>query len=156
MTPLTFLLFNIFSTSHSLTLSTSTSFTFSSFCPPTYFLYHTTRLIFTTGWILIEVSSHNLTTLVEITLSMMYGLIYQSTNFLAGLFLNTKSFVLNITLFSTFHSSIFSICLPLYFLLCFCQCYSCFFLYLILSTNSIAFSIFLFLLKSTSILNFLP
>ena len=47
-TPLTFLLFNIISTFYSLTLSTSTGFTSSFFCPPTWFLYCTTQLTFTT------------------------------------------------------------------------------------------------------------
>ena len=41
-TPLTFLLFNIFPTFHSLTPSTSTSFTSSSFCLSTCSLYYTT------------------------------------------------------------------------------------------------------------------
>ena len=47
-TPLIFLLFRIFSTSHSSTLFTSTSFTSSTFCSPTCSLYHTTWLIFIT------------------------------------------------------------------------------------------------------------
>ena len=46
--PLTFLLFNIFSTFHSLTLFTSTSFTSSALYSLTYFLYHTTQLTFIT------------------------------------------------------------------------------------------------------------
>jgi len=44
-----------------------------------------------------------LITLVEITSSMIYGPTYQSTSFLTGLFLNTKSFILNITLSLTFY-----------------------------------------------------
>ena len=58
-------------------------------------LYHMTQLRFTTGWILIDVSSCNLTTLVETTFSMIYRSIYQSTNFLTGCSLNTKSFMLS-------------------------------------------------------------
>ena len=63
--PLTFLLFNIFSTFHSLTLFTSTSFTSSALYSPTYFLYHTTQLTFITGWILTKVSNCSLTILVS-------------------------------------------------------------------------------------------
>ena len=48
-TPLIFLLFNILSTSHSLAFSTSIGFPSSFFCPPTYSLYCTIRLTFTTG-----------------------------------------------------------------------------------------------------------
>ena len=103
-TLLTFLLFSIFSTSYSFTPSTSTSFTSSAFCP-TCSLYHTTQLTFTTAWILIKVGSCSLTTLVETTSSIVYGPTYQSTNFFTGLFLNIKSFVLNITLSPTFHTS---------------------------------------------------
>ena len=58
-TPLSFFLFNIFSTLHSLTSSTSIGFTFSFFCSPTCPLYCTTQLTFITGCILIDVSSHN-------------------------------------------------------------------------------------------------
>ena len=46
--PLTFLLFNIFSTSYSSTPSTSTGFAFSAFCPSTCSLYYTAQLTFTT------------------------------------------------------------------------------------------------------------
>ena len=42
VTPLTFLLFKIFSTSHSLTSFTSTGFPFFFFCSFTWFLYYTT------------------------------------------------------------------------------------------------------------------
>ena len=69
---LTFCLFNILSTSHSLTPSISIGFTSSFFCLPTWFLYHTIWLTFTTGWILIEMDRCNLTTLVNITPSMIY------------------------------------------------------------------------------------
>ena len=48
LTPLIFLLFNIFSTSHSSTPSTSIGFPSSFFCPSTCSLYHTIRLMFTT------------------------------------------------------------------------------------------------------------
>ena len=158
MTPLIFLLFNIFSTSYSLTLSTSTSFTFSIFCLSTYSLYCTTQLMFTTRWILTEVGSCNLTTLVEITLSMIYGPIYWSTNFIASQFLNTRYFVLNIILSSFFYSSTFF--LPL-FACCFISSWaflnvvpasSCTFL--ILSAISIVFSTSFFLI-SAPILNYL-
>jgi len=104
-TPLIFCLFKIFSTSHSLTLSTSTSFTFSTFCPSTCSLYCTTQLTFTTRCILIEVGNHNLTALVDTTFSMIYGPTYWSTNFFTSCSLNTKFFILNITLSSFFYSS---------------------------------------------------
>ena len=74
--PYIFLLFKIFSTSHSSTLSTSIGFIFSVFWPPTCSLYHTTQLTFTTRWILIKVGSRNLTTLVDTTSSIVYGLTY--------------------------------------------------------------------------------
>ena len=75
-TPLTFLLFKILSTFHSSTSSTSTGFTSFFFCPPIWSLYHTTQLTFTTGWILINVGSCNLTTLIDTTSSIIYGLMY--------------------------------------------------------------------------------
>ena len=75
-TPLTFLLFSIFSTSHSSTPSISIGFPSFLFCPPTCSLYRTIRLTLTTGYILIEVGSHNLTALVEITSSITYGPMY--------------------------------------------------------------------------------
>ena len=65
-TPLIFCLFKILFTFHSSTPSTSTSFASSTFCPSICSLYHTTWLTFTTGYILIEVGSYNLTTLVDI------------------------------------------------------------------------------------------
>ena len=46
----------------------------------------------------ITVGSCSLTILVDTTSSIIYSPTYQSTSFFAGLFLNTKSFVLNITL----------------------------------------------------------
>ena len=107
VTPLTYLLFNIFPTSYSLTPSTVISFTSSLFYSPTWSLYCAIQLTFTTGWIFIDVGSCNLITLVDTTSSMVYGPINWSTNFFAGLFLNTKSFVLNITLSPTFHTSVF-------------------------------------------------
>ena len=61
-------LFNIFFTFYSSTPSSSTGFTSFIFCPSTYFLYHTIQLTSTTGWILIEVGSYNLTILVDTTL----------------------------------------------------------------------------------------
>ena len=105
-TPLIFLLFKIFSTSHSLTPSTSIGFAFFFFCSSTCSLQCTIQLTFTTGWILIKVGSHSLTALVDITSSIVYRPMYWSTNFLASLSLNTKSFVLSITLSLFFHFSI--------------------------------------------------
>ena len=89
-------------------------------------LYYTIWLTFTTIWILIEVNSHNLTILVEITSSIKYGPTYQSTSFFAGLFLNTKSFVFNITLslFLFFHFFLSSVYLLFHLFLCFFQHYS--------------------------------
>ena len=81
-TSLIFLLFNIFSISHSLTPSISIGFPSSFFCPSTCSLYHTIQLTFTTRWILIEVGSCNLTALVDTTSSIVYGPMYRSTNFL--------------------------------------------------------------------------
>ena len=71
-TSLIFLLFKIFSISHSFTLSTFTGFASSIFCPPTCSLYCTIQLIFTTRWILIEVGNCSLTALVDITSSQYY------------------------------------------------------------------------------------
>ena len=68
--PRIFLLFSIFSISHSLTPSTSIGFPAFFFCPSTCFLYYTIQLMFMTGWILIEVGSHNLTALVDTTSSI--------------------------------------------------------------------------------------
>ena len=48
-TPLIFLLFSIFSTSHSLIPFTSIGFPSSLFCPPTCSLYRTIQLMLTTG-----------------------------------------------------------------------------------------------------------
>ena len=110
--PYTFLSFSIFSISHSLTSSTLISFTPSFFYLFTCSLYHTIQLIFTTRWILIKVGNHNLTTLVDTTSSIVYGPIYWSTSFLTGLSLNTKSFILNITLSPFFYSLLFF--LPLF------------------------------------------
>ena len=72
----TFLLFNIFSISHSLTPSISTNFTSFTFCLLTCSLYHTAQLTFTTRWILIKAGSHNLTALVDTTSLMIYRPIY--------------------------------------------------------------------------------
>ena len=105
-TPLTFLLFSILSTSHSLTPSISIGFSSFLFCSPTCSLYHTIRLMFTTRCILIEVGSCNLTALVDTTSSITYGPIYRSTNFLAGLSLNTRSLVLSMTQSPLFQSSV--------------------------------------------------
>ena len=156
-TLLTFLLFNIFSTFHSLTFSTSTSFTSSTFYPLTCSLYYTSWLIFTTGWIVITVGNCNLIALVETTSSMIYILMYQPTNFFVNLSLNIKSFVLNITLSPTFHTSVsflsLSAChfISSYALFNAASISSCTFF--IFSMNSVAFSIFSFLLISIPILN---
>ena len=104
-TCLIFCLFKILSTFHFFTSSTSTGFASFTFYSFTCFLYYTTQLMFTTGCILIEVSSCNLTALVDTTSLMVYGPIYQSTNFLASCSLNTRSFILNITLSLFFYSS---------------------------------------------------
>ena len=120
-------------------------------------IYHTTWLTFTTGWILIEVGNLSLIALVKTTSSMIYGLIYLSTNFFTSLSLNTKSFIFNMIQSLIFHTSVFflplSTCLFIssYALTNAVPASSCTFL--ILFTNSIAFSIFPFLLRSTPILN---
>ena len=154
---LTFILFNIFSTSNSSTSSTFTGFTSSLFCPLTFSLYYTTQLTFTTGWILIKLGSHNLTTLIDITSSIVYRPTYQSTNFFAGCFLNIKSFVLNITLSSTFYISAsflpLSTCLFISSCAFFKAAPTSSYTLLTLSTNSVTFPIFSFLLRSTPILN---
>jgi len=113
--------------------------------------------MFTTRWIIIEVGSCNLTVLVDTTSLIIYRPIYQSTNFFASLFLNTKSFVLSITLSLVFYS------LASFLFLSACHfIFSCTFLkitlafsytFFILFTNSIIFSTFSFLLISTPIFN---
>ena len=156
-TLLTFCLFNIFSTSHSLTPFTSIGFTFSTFCSSTCSLYLTIQLTFTTGWILIELDSHNFTALVDITSSMKYRPTYWSTSFLAGLFLNARSFIFNITLSFIFHFSTSFLFLYACCFISFCTflnattAFSCTFF--ILSANYIAFSTFSFFLISASIFN---
>ena len=105
-TPFTFLLFSILSTSHFLTPSILIGFPSFFLCPSTYSLYHTIRLTFTTRCILIEVSNRNLTALVDTTSLIAYGLMYQSTNFFAGLSLNTRSLVLSMTLSPFFQFSV--------------------------------------------------
>ena len=97
-TPLIFFLFRIFSTFHSSTPSTSTSFFSSFFCLFTYSLYCTIQLMLTTGCILIKISSCSFTIFNKTTSSIIYGPTYLSVNFLTGLFLNTRSLVLNNTL----------------------------------------------------------
>ena len=159
-TPLTFLLFKIFSTSHSSTPLTSTSFTSSFFCSPTCFLYHTTQLTFYTRQILIELGSHNLTILVDIISSIVYEPIYRSTNFFASCSLNIKSFVSNITLSSNFYIFTFFLLLSTYLFISSCTLFkaaptSSYTLF-ILFANSVTFSIFSFLFRSTSILSSLP
>ena len=75
-TPCIFLLFNIFLTSYSSTPFISIGLVSSFFCPSTCSLYHTILLTFTTGWILIEVGSCSLTTLVDTTSSIVYEPMY--------------------------------------------------------------------------------
>ena len=110
ITSLNFHLFNIFSTSYSSTSFTLISFISSTLCFSTSFLYLTTWLMFTIRSILIEFDSLSLTTLIDTTSSTIYRLIYYSVSFLASLFLNIKSFMLNITLSSssTYQPSSFS------------------------------------------------
>jgi len=156
-TLLIFLLFDIFFTFYSLTLSISISFILSIFCPSTYSLYLTIWLTFITGWILIKVGSYNLITLVNTILSMIYEPIYWFTNFFTGLSLNTKSLMLNII------SSLF-----FYFLASFLSLSTCYFIssctflniapafsyiFFILTTNSVTFYTFPFFLISALILN---
>ena len=154
---LIFLLFKIFSTSYSLTPSTSIGLPSSFFYSSTCFLYCIIQLIFTTRWILIEVGSYNLTVLVDITSSIVYGPTYWSTNFLTGLSLNIKSFVLNITLSSFFYFSVsflsISTCLFISPCVFFKATPASSYTFFIFSTNSIALSIFPFFLISPPILN---
>ena len=156
---LIFLLFSIFSTFHSSTSSTSIGLPSSFFCPSTCSLYYTIWLIFTTGWILIEVGSCNLTALVDTTFLIVYGPTYWSTNFLTGHFLNTKSFILNITLSPFFQSSTSFLSLSTCLFISSCAFFnaalasSC--IFFIYSTNSIAFFTFPFFLIFSSTLNFL-
>ena len=116
--------------------------------------------MFTTRWILIKVGSHNLTTLVDITSSMVYGPTYWSTSFFAGLSFNTKSFILSITLSPFFYSSLFFLLLSTCLFISSCAFFNTApassYTFFILSTNSIAFSTFPFFLISTPILNSLP
>ena len=121
------LLFNIFSTSHSFTSFTSIGFIFSIFYPSTGFLYLTTQLTFTTGWILIKVSSLNLTTLVNITSLIIYEPTYWSTSFFVNFSLNTNSFILNIILSSFFHSLTSFLSLSAYLFISFWAFYTFFF-----------------------------
>ena len=139
--------------------STFTGFPSSFLCSPTCSLYYTIRLTFTTGWILIEVGSRNLTILVDTIFSIVYGLTYQSTSFLAGLSLNTKSLVLNNTLFFFFQTSLsflpLSTCLFISSCTFFKAAPTSSYTFFILSTNSVAFSNFSFFLISPPILSFL-
>ena len=159
-TPLTFLLFNIFSIFHSLTPSTSTSFTSSIFYSFICSLYHTIWLTFTTGWILIKVGSYSLTAWIDTTFWIRYGPTYWSTSFFASLSLNTKSFILSTTLLPFFYSSIsllpLSTCcfISFYTFLNTTLTFSC--IFFILFTNSVIFSTFSFLLIFIPILNSLP
>ena len=111
----------------------------------------------TTRQILIELGNCSLTAFIDTTSSISYGPTYLSTSFLTGCSLNTKSFVLNITLSSFFHSSIsflsLSACLFIssYAFFNATPASSCTFF--ILSMNSIAFSTFPFFLMSPPILN---
>ena len=106
LTSLILFLFKILSTSHFSTFSTSIGFPSFFFYPFTCFLYCTIWLTLTTGCIFIKAGSHSLTTFDETTSSISYSLIYLSINFLTGLFLNTKSLVLNNILSPLFYSSV--------------------------------------------------
>ena len=140
-----------------MTSSTSIGFPSSFFCPPTCSLYYTIQLTFTTRWILIMVGSHNLTTLVDTTSSIVYDPIYQSTNFLTSLSLNTKSLVLNNTLSPFFQSSVSFLFLSAYLFISFCAFFNAApassYTFFILSTNSITFSTFPLFLISSPILS---
>ena len=91
------------------------------------------------------------------TSSITYGPMYLSVNFFAGLFLNTKSLVLNSIQSPFFQSSVSFLLrstylfISSYAFLNTASASSCTFFSL--STNSIAFSTFPFFLMSTPILN---
>ena len=76
------------------------------------------------------------------TLSIIYGLIDWFTSLFVGLSLNTRSFVLNITLSSTFYISTFllllSVCLFIFFWVFFNTTTVSFWIFFILSANFIA------------------
>ena len=160
-TPLIFFLFNIFSTSHFSTPSTSTGFPSSFFYSFTCSLYLTIRLTFTTGWILIKLGNHNFTTFDDTISSIIYSPTYLSINFFVGLSLNTRSLVLNSTQSPFFHTLVSFLPLSTYFFIS-----SCIFLnaasaassctFFILSMNAVALSTFSFLLMSPPILNSFP
>ena len=108
--------------------------------------------MFTTRWILIKVGNRSLITLVDTIFSIVYGPTYQSTNFLAGLSLNTKSLVLNITLspffqFSVYFLSLFA-CLFIFSCTFFNTAPASLYAFFILSTNSVVHSTFPFFLIS--------
>ena len=151
-TPLTFLLFSILSTFHSSTPSISIGFPSFFFCPPTYSLYCTIQLTFTTGYILIEVGSRNLTILVDTISLITYGPMYRSTNFLAGLSLNTRSLVLSMTLSPLFQSLVSflpqSACLFISSCTFFSATPTSLCTFFILSTNATTLSTFPFFLMS--------
>ena len=159
-TPLIFLLFKILSTSHFSTPSTSTGFPSSLFCSFTCSLYHTTQLTLTTRWILIELSSCSFTTFNNTTSSTSYGPIYLFTNLHTSLSLNTKSFILSITLSPFFYSSVFFLFWSAYLFISSCIFFNAvptsFCTLFNFSMNSIAFFIFSFLLMFLPILNSLP
>ena len=102
-----------------------------------------------------EIVSTNAVKLQLLTLMRIHQI--ENVSFLAGIFLNTKPFILSITLLFFFY--FFVSFLPL------SACFSCIFLnttstfsytFIILFTNSNAFSTFLFFLISASILNSPP
>jgi len=90
--------FRIPSTSYFSSSFTSTGFGFSIFCLLISSLYITTLQILTTRCIFIENSSLSLTIFSNTIYSIVYGLTYHFISFLASLFVNTKFFVLRITL----------------------------------------------------------
>jgi len=67
-------------------------------------------------------SSFSLSILVNITFLIIYKLIYQPTSFFASFLLNIKSFLLNKTLFSLFHTFISCISLSAYLFISSCIC----------------------------------
>ena len=84
--PYTTLLLRILLTSHFFSPSTSIRFGSFTFCLFTSFLYFTTLLIFTIGWIFIKTGNLSLTILVDTTFSIVYSFTYYFVSFLASFF----------------------------------------------------------------------
>ena len=118
--PCTILLLRILLTSHFFSLFIFIRFGSFTFCLFTSFLYFTTLLIFTIGWIFIKTGNLSLTILVDTTFSIVYSPICYFVSFLASFF---SSLCLASPLFPCFHFLLPLICLLLHFLLGFLQCY---------------------------------